>query len=73
MESNDWQLDVTIGEDKILTKNGNQDQNMGKLRCFSMNLMRKSKTRMHNFQACIEKFMYSQDSLVSTLKQVSFL
>ena len=56
MESNNWQLDVTFGEDRVQVKNGNQAQIMGKLRCFAMNLLRWSKTGSKNLQACIEKF-----------------
>ncbi len=35
VESNNWQLDVTFGEDSVKTKDGNQALIMGKLRCFS--------------------------------------
>jgi len=38
-ESNNWQLDVTFGEDRVQVGNGNQAQIMGKLRCFAMNLI----------------------------------
>ena len=44
VESNNWQLDVTFGEDRVQVKNGNQAQIMGKLRCFSMNLLGWAKT-----------------------------
>jgi len=54
VESNNWQLDVTFGEDRVQVKNGNQAQIMGKLRCFSMNLLRWAKTGTQNFQASIE-------------------
>ncbi len=73
VESNNWQLDVTFGEDSVKTKNGNQALIMGKLRCFAMNLMRWSKKGTKNFQATIEKFTDSPDTLVSMLKQVNFL
>ena len=73
VESNNWQLDVTFGEDSVKTKNGNQALIMGKLRCFSMNLIRWSKKGSKNFQASIEKFIDSPESLVSMLKQVDFL
>ncbi len=73
VESNNWQLDVTFGEDSVRTKEGNQALIMGKLRCFSMNLIRWSKKRIKNFQATIEKFSDSPDTLVSMLKQVNFL
>jgi predicted transposase YbfD/YdcC len=39
VESNNWQLDVTFGEDSVQVKHGNQAQIMGKLRCFAMNLL----------------------------------
>ena len=54
--TNNWQLDVTFGEDRVQVKNGNQAQIMGKLRCFAMNLLRWTKTGTQNFQASIEKF-----------------
>ena len=73
VESNNWQLDVTFGEDRVQVKNGNQAQIMGKLRCFSMNLLRWAKTGSQNFQASIEKFTDSPESLISMLKQVNFL
>jgi predicted transposase YbfD/YdcC len=73
VESNNWQLDVTFGEDRVQVKNGNQAQIMGKLRCFSMNLLRWAKTGSQNLQASIEKFTDSPESLISMLKQVNFL
>jgi predicted transposase YbfD/YdcC len=73
VESNNWQLDVTFGEDRVQVENGNQAQIMGKLRCFAMNLMRWSKAGSKNLQASIEKFSDSPESLVSMLEQVNFL
>lgn len=73
VESNNWQLDVTFGEDSVKTKHGNQALIMGKLRCFAMNLIRWSKKGVNNFQACIEKFTDSPESLISMLRQVNFL
>ena len=73
VESNNWQLDVTFGEDRVQVENGNQAQIMGKLRCFAMNLIRWSKTGTQNFQATIEKFTDSPEALVSMLEQVNFL
>lgn len=73
VESNNWQLDVTFGEDRVQVENGNQAQIMGKLRCFAMNLMRWSKVGSKNLQANIEKFSDSPESLVSMLEQVNFL
>ena len=73
VESNNWQLDVTFGEDSVKTKNGCQALIMGKLRCFAMNLIRWSKKGTQNFQATIEKFIDSPESLVSMLRQVNFL
>jgi len=46
---------------------------MGKMRCFAMNLLRWAKTGTQNFQASIEKFTDSPESLISILKQVNFL
>jgi predicted transposase YbfD/YdcC len=73
VESNNWQLDVTFGEDLVKTKNGMQALIMGKLRCFAMNLIRWSEKRTKNFQASIEKFIDSPEALVSMLRQVNFL
>jgi predicted transposase YbfD/YdcC len=73
VESNNWQLDVTFGEDSVKTKEGNQALIMGKLRCFSMNLIRWSKKGIKNFQATLEKFSDSPDALISMLMQVNFL
>ena len=73
VESNNWQLDVTFGEDSVKTKDGDQALIMGKLRCFCMNLIRWSKKGITNFQATIEKFTDSPETLISMLKQVNFL
>lgn len=73
VESNNWQLDVTFGEDSVKKKDGNQALIMGKLRCFAMNLIRWSKKGTKNLQATIEKFTDSPDTLISMLRQVSFL
>jgi len=73
VESTNWQLDVTFGQDSVKTKNGNQALIMGKLRCFSMNLMRWGNKGIKNFQASIEKFTDSPESLISMLRQVNFL
>ena len=73
VESNNWQLDVTFGEDLVRTKHGNQAQIMGKLRCFSMNLLRWAIFSFTLFQASIEMFTDSPESLISMLKQVNFL
>jgi len=73
VESNNWQLDVTFGEDHVRVKEANQTHIMGKLRCFAMTLLRWSKTEVKNFQASIEKFTDSPNTLISELKQVNFL
>jgi len=73
VESNNWQLDVTFGEDRVQVENGNQAQIMGKLRCFAMNLIRWSIFSFALFQATIEKFTDSPEALVSMLEQVNFL
>jgi predicted transposase YbfD/YdcC len=73
VESNNWQLDVTFNEDRVRVKHGNQAQIMGKLRCFAMNLLRESTPKIQNFQASIEKFIDSPNTLISTLRQVNFL
>jgi len=73
VESNNWQLDVTFGEDLVKTKVGNQALIMGKLRCFAMNLIRWNKKGIKNFQATIEEFTDSPHALISMLTQVNFL
>lgn len=73
VESNNWQLDVTFGEDLVKTKAGHQALIMGKLRCFAMNLIRWSKKGIKNFQAIIEEFTDSPSTLISMLTQVNFL
>ncbi len=73
VESNNWQLDVTFNEDRVRVKQRNQAQIMGKLRCFAMNLLRESTPKIQNFQACIERFIDSPETLISTLRQVNFL
>lgn len=64
---------MTFGEDSVKKKDGNQALIMGKLRCFAMNLIRWSKKGTKNLQATIEKFTDSPDTLISMLRQVSFL
>jgi len=54
VESNNWQLDVTFGEDRVQVKNGNQAQIMGKLRCFAMNLLRWAKTGTQTFRQVLK-------------------
>jgi predicted transposase YbfD/YdcC len=73
VESNNWQLDVTLNEDHVKTIDGNQAQIMAKLRCFAMNLLRWSKKGTQNFQATIDKFTDCPETLLSTLRQVNFL
>ncbi|NOQ35117.1 MAG: hypothetical protein GQ569_04395 [Methylococcaceae bacterium] len=51
----------------------NTYQSMGKLRCFAMNLLRESTSGVQNFQASIERFADSPETLISTLRQVNFL
>ncbi|MDQ7089764.1 MAG: hypothetical protein Q9M50_03855 [Methylococcales bacterium] len=55
------------------SKHGNQSQIMGKLRCFALNLLRNSKDKVHNFQASIEQFNDSPETLIFALKQANFL
>jgi len=73
VESNNWQLDVTFGEDQVRVKHGNQSQIMGKMRCFAMNLLRWSKQGLDNFQATIEKFIDIPSSLVTMFQLVNVL
>ncbi len=71
VESNNWILDATFNEDKVQVKNGNQAQVLGKLRSFSLNILRWAGAK--NFQEKVEQFVDSPSTLISTLKQVNFL
>ena len=64
---------MTFGEDSVRIEDGNQALVMGKLRCFSMKKIRWSKKGITNFEATIEKFIDSPDTLIFMLKQVNFL
>lgn len=71
VESNNWILDATLGEDNVRTKQGNQAQIMGKLRCFATNILRWSGAK--NFKEKIDEFVDLPETLISTLRQVNFL
>ena len=62
---------MTFHEDNIKTKSGNQAQIMGRLRGFTMKLLRK--TAVKNIQAAIEKFVDSVYDLELMLRQMKFL
>ena len=71
VESNNWILDVTFNEDKVIIKAQNQAHIMGKLRAFALQLLRKAGVK--NFQAAIESFANSSSNMEAMLKQVKFL
>jgi hypothetical protein len=71
VESNNWIRDVTVNEDQIKTKAGNQSQIMALLRGLAIKLIRK--TSLKNFQIAIKNFADSVSTLESMLKQVKFL
>lgn len=71
VESDNWIRDVTLNEDKIKIKSGNQAQVMGTLRSLAMRLWRKSGVK--NFQEAIENWTDSPAIFKVMLKQVKFL
>lgn len=71
VESNNWIRDVTFNEDHIKTKAGNQAQVTGLLRGLAIALIRKVSPK--NFQAALDKFADSTDTLKTMLWQVKFL
>ena len=71
VESNNWVLDVTFQEDKVVTKNANQSHIMGRLRGIGLQIFRRAGVK--NFQAAMEFFCDSRSSMVKLLRQVKFL
>ena len=71
VESDNWIRDVTLKEDKIRIKSGNQAQIMSTLRSLSMRLLRKSGIK--NFQEAIEGWADCTDTFEAMLKRLRFL
>jgi len=71
VESNNWILDVTFNEDNVITKAKNQAHILGRLRGFSLQLLRKA--GVTNLQAAIEKYCDSVEEMEAMLRQVKFL
>ena len=71
VESDNWIRDVTLNEDKIKTKSGNQAQIMSSLRSLAMRLLRK--TGDNNFQEAIENFNDNVGWFEAMLRRVKFL
>lgn len=71
VESDNWIRDVTLNEDKIKTKSGNQAQIMSSLRSLAMRLLRK--TGGNNFQETIENFNDNVGWFEAMLRRVKFL
>jgi predicted transposase YbfD/YdcC len=71
VESDNWIRDVTLNEDKIKTKSGNQAQIMSSLRSLAMRLLRK--TGGNNFQETIENCNDNVGWFEAMLRRVKFL
>ena len=71
VESNNWILDVTFNEDKVRIKSANQAYIMGRLRGFSLQILRKIGVK--NFQEAMEGFANSTKNMETMLKQVNLL
>lgn len=71
IESNNWVLDVTLNEDNIKIKDGNQAQVLGRLRSLSADLIRRS--GVTKIKEAIESYADSNPTLLKMLKQVKFL
>ena len=71
VESDNWIRDVTLNEDKIKTKSGNQAQIMSSLRSLAMRLLRKAGVK--NFQETIENFTDRVDRFEAVLRRMRFL
>lgn len=71
VESDNWIRDVTLNEDKIKTKFGNQAQIMSILRSLAMRLLRK--IGGNNFQEAVENFNDNVGWFEAKLRRVKFL
>lgn len=71
VESDNWIRDVTLNEDKIKTKSGNQAQIMSSLRSLALRLLRK--TGGNNFQEAVENFNDNVGWFEAMLRRVKFL
>ena len=70
VESDNWIRDVTLKEDNIRIKSGNQAQIMSMLRSLTMRLLRKSE--ISNFQEAIERWVDCPDKFEKMLKRLRF-
>jgi len=71
IESDNWIRDVTFGEDRVRTKNGNQAHILARLRTLAIDLFRKADIK--NLQAAIETFVDCPDEFEAMLQRVGFL
>jgi hypothetical protein len=71
VEAENWIRDVTLNEDHVKTKDGNQAQVLASLRTLAIRLLRKAK--ISNFQAALEDFTDCPSLYESFLRQVGFL
>jgi predicted transposase YbfD/YdcC len=71
VEADNHIRDVTLGEDSVKTKDGNQGHILAALRTLAMGLLRKVNTR--NFRAALDNLADSPKLFKSFLEQVGFL
>ncbi|MDM8541460.1 ISAs1 family transposase [Desulfococcaceae bacterium HSG9] len=71
VESDNRIRDVTLKEDKVIMKSGNQAQIMSTLHSLAMRFLRKSEIK--NFQEAIERWTDCTDKFESMLRRLKFL
>jgi predicted transposase YbfD/YdcC len=71
VEADNYIRDVTLGEDAVKTKNGNQGHILASLRTLAMGLLRKA--NIQNFRAALDDFADNSKLFKNFLEQVDFL
>ncbi len=71
VEADNYIRDVTLGEDAVKTKNGNQGHILASLRTLAMGLLRKA--NIQNFRAALDDFADNSKLFKNFLEQVAFL
>lgn len=71
VEADNYIRDVTLGEDDVKTKNGNQGHILATLRTLAMGLLRKA--NLPNFRAALDDFADNPKLFKGFLEQVGFL
>jgi predicted transposase YbfD/YdcC len=71
VEADNYIRDVTLGEDAVKTKNGNQGHILATLRTLAMGLLRKA--NIQNFRAALDDFTDNSVLFKNFLEQVNFL